>query len=207
MAWAFLKNSYLRIVDGLSKNEITAVKAGIRALEDEKIHHEKINDFLDALLTTINPYESKAQASQNTTDGTVHAGGDLDETSFESGMEDHFGKEPADSSVAWPGSEENFSDIIAQIPHESPWLIGMSEGFVGSIKSADRKILGRALAALNDLCRDPMASRGDTIKPLGRELKGCWRYQIEKFRIIYKPDGDKKEITLISMEPHGTANG
>jgi mRNA-degrading endonuclease RelE of RelBE toxin-antitoxin system len=196
----YLKLGYLRIVGGLTKSEITAIKSGIRALENKKIHHEGIKEFFDKLLITITPNENNTKLSSNSTTKTISIQKDHDNASLEYEESFQFDEGPVDFCVEEVEGEEDFSDIIANIPRVSPWLIGMSEGFIKSIKHADRRILGHVLVGLTDLFRDPMIVKVDTIKPLGRELRGCWRYRIEKFRLIYKPDEVTKKITLISME-------
>jgi hypothetical protein len=133
MVLTFLRNSYLRIVDGLSKSEISDVKSGFRALENNKIHHERINDYLDKLLMTITPNESNSKFSPNSTTKPINMEEDLDDTSFESDISFQYGEGSPDFSVDWVDGEEDFSKIISNIPRESPWLIGMSEGFIRSI--------------------------------------------------------------------------
>jgi mRNA-degrading endonuclease RelE of RelBE toxin-antitoxin system len=201
----FLKLGYLRIVGGLTKSEITAIKSGIRALEDKKVHHEGIKEFFDKLLIMITPNENNTKLSSASNTKPISIKKDLDNASLESEKSFQFDEAPTSFHVDFFEGEEEFSDVLANIPHESPWLIGMSEGFIRSIKHADRRVLGHLLVGLTDLCRDPMIVRGNTIKPLGRELRGCWRYRIEKFRLIYKPDESTKKITLISVETRGRA--
>lgn len=86
-----------------------------------------------------------------------------------------------------------------------PWYIGMSSGFSRAITSIDRKLQERILEALADLTKNPLEIRGDTVKPLGGGLKGCWRYRIGDFRMIYSADRKSGNVTLLTFVPRGSA--
>lgn len=81
----------------------------------------------------------------------------------------------------------------------STWLVGMSEDFIKSIQKIDKKLSGRILDAMTHICKTPVTPKGDTIKPLSSDLKGLWRYRIGDFRLVYKPDTAKKQVTLLSF--------
>lgn len=86
---------------------------------------------------------------------------------------------------------------------EPEWYIGMSNKFIKSMRSIDRKMQGRILEALKMLSADPKTPKGDTIKALTGDLNGLWRYRIRDFRLIYHADSIKKRILLLSFEARG----
>jgi len=83
------------------------------------------------------------------------------------------------------------------------WYIGITSNFTKSIKKIDKKIQGRILEAIAKITADPMATNGNTIKPLSGEKRGMWRYRIGDFRIIYHPDKISKHILLLTFSPRG----
>ena len=85
-----------------------------------------------------------------------------------------------------------------------PWYLGWSSSFGKAIDKIDRTIQGRILEALSDIVKNPLMIRGDTIKPLTGELKGCWRYRIGAFRLVYAPDQSTGNITLLAFEARGS---
>ena len=80
----------------------------------------------------------------------------------------------------------------------------MSSGFMKDITHIDRKLQGRILEALADIAADPLTVRGDTVKPLSRELAGNWRYRIGDHRVIYLPDKLSGDITLLAFAARGS---
>jgi mRNA-degrading endonuclease RelE of RelBE toxin-antitoxin system len=86
-----------------------------------------------------------------------------------------------------------------------PWFVGMSSSFSKDITKIDPTIQGRILEALVKITESPTEVRGDTVKPLVGDLKGCWRYRIAGFRIIYSPDRATGNITLLAFESRGSA--
>jgi len=87
------------------------------------------------------------------------------------------------------------------IEREPDWLIGLSAEFMKSIKRVDKKIKGRILEAIQLICKNPVALKGDTIKPLSDQYKGLWRYRIGDYRLVYQPDNDNRQVTLLSFAP------
>ena len=85
-----------------------------------------------------------------------------------------------------------------------PWYIGMSSSFSKDITHIDRKLQGRILEALVDLAAAPITVRGDTVKPLSRELAGKWRYRIGDYRVIYLPDQSTGDVTLLAFDSRGS---
>ena len=84
-----------------------------------------------------------------------------------------------------------------------PWFLGMSKEFQKDISHIDRKLQGKILEALTDLVTQPTEPRGDTVKPLKAEFRGCWRYRIGDFRLVYSPDMETGNITLLAFSARG----
>lgn len=79
----------------------------------------------------------------------------------------------------------------------SSWNIGISKEFEKRFKSLikkDEQLRRRILKAINKLKDNPYSG-----KPLSYDLKGLWSLRIGKYRIIYRIDGKKKIIWLISI--------
>ena len=81
----------------------------------------------------------------------------------------------------------------------------MTKDFRRDISQIDRKLQGKILEALSDLVTQPVELRGDTVKPLKAGLRGCWRYRIGDFRLLYSPDLDTGNITLLAFSARGDA--
>jgi len=111
------------------------------------------------------------------------------------------GAKPPPPRYIGPRSEE---ERVKKATKRS-WMLAMSNSFVDSIKKIDGKLRGRVLECLSHLSRDPMSLKGDTVKPLGGELKGWWRYRLGDYRLIYAPDQDRMEILLVDFVPRGGA--
>ena len=90
-------------------------------------------------------------------------------------------------------------------PTKEEWRFSMTSEFQKSTTRLDKKLLGRILEAIADICKKPTESRGDTIKPLQGELKGKWRYRIGDYRLIYQPDEQTHTVFLLAMFPRGSA--
>jgi len=86
-----------------------------------------------------------------------------------------------------------------------PWFVGMSSAFAKQVSCIDRTLQGRILEALTDLAKNPLEMRGDTVKPLSGDFKGCWRYRIGPYRLIYSPDSNTGDITLLAFAARGGA--
>jgi mRNA-degrading endonuclease RelE of RelBE toxin-antitoxin system len=89
--------------------------------------------------------------------------------------------------------------------HRLSWTIGLSDDFLKSIGSIDRKMQGRILEAISKLIRAPTEAVGDTVKPLTKNLAGLWRYRIGDYRLVYQPDTESRGVVLISFSPRGGA--
>ena len=84
-----------------------------------------------------------------------------------------------------------------------PWTINLTKGFAKSAEKLDKKMQGRVLTALIELCRSPDTPHGDTIKPLEGERSGDWRYRIGDYRVIYRPDHGRREVLLLEVASRG----
>ncbi len=91
-------------------------------------------------------------------------------------------------------------EVSVSFPPRDTWDIGMSDEFIRSLSKSDKKLMGRILEAMTQICKTPMAPKGDTIKPLVSNLKGLWRYRIGDFRLINKPEVDQKRVILLAFE-------
>lgn len=92
------------------------------------------------------------------------------------------------------------------VPHETltyQWTIAMTSGFRKAISNVDKRLQGRVLEAISDLCAEPMQSRGDTVRPLGGERKGRWRYRVGDWRLVYQPDAKSRVVFLADFAPRG----
>jgi mRNA-degrading endonuclease RelE of RelBE toxin-antitoxin system len=87
------------------------------------------------------------------------------------------------------------------------WLLAMTHDFIKEIQSIDRKLQGRILEAIGDICQNPVTIRGDTVKPLSHEMKGLWRYRLGDYRLIYQPVPATRQIILIRFDSRGGVYG
>ena len=85
-----------------------------------------------------------------------------------------------------------------------PWYLGLSNSFKNSVRNIDRKLQGRILDALMEIADDPITPRGDTVRALAGPLAGCWRYRIGDFRLVYEPDRESGNITVLSFASRGS---
>jgi mRNA interferase RelE/StbE len=84
------------------------------------------------------------------------------------------------------------------------WKFGFEPSFKKSLSGLDAKIRGRILSAISLLMENPIAPKGDTIKPLGDERAGQWRYRIGNYRLIYSADLSAKTVALLAIGPRGS---
>ena len=85
-----------------------------------------------------------------------------------------------------------------------PWFVGLASGFIKDVENIDKKLQGRILEAITALTKDPLTPRGDTIKPLSGEFAGYWRYRIGDHRLIYAPDREAGNLTLLAFASRGS---
>ena len=53
--------------------------------------------------------------------------------------------------------------------------------------------------AVGEIRQHPTSPRGNTVKPLTRDLKGMWRYRIGDYRLVYRPDDERRVVHLRSV--------
>jgi mRNA-degrading endonuclease RelE of RelBE toxin-antitoxin system len=68
----------------------------------------------------------------------------------------------------------------------------------------DKKTQGRILEAIGKISRAPTVAAGDTVKALSGELKGCWRYRIDDYRLVYRPQYRFNRIVLLLFASRGS---
>lgn len=94
------------------------------------------------------------------------------------------------------------------IQGEDEWGLYQSDEFRKCVKKIqDKTLRGRMFDAITDLFANPMVIKGDTVKPLEGDKKGCWRYRIGDYRLIYFPIIQTKRIVLISFGGRGHVYG
>ena len=103
-----------------------------------------------------------------------------------------------------PAESTDAKQVVAT-KRPPPWCVGLSKNFSKAIVGIDRKLQGRILEALNDISSDPLTPRGDTVKPLQGDLRGCWRYRIGSYRLIYSADLSTGDITLLAFAARGSS--
>lgn len=87
------------------------------------------------------------------------------------------------------------------------WLFSLTSKFRDSVSRLDKKLQGRILGSVMQICQNPMEPHGDTVRPLSGDLKGKWRYRIGDYRLIYQPDEKNRIIFLLAVFPRGEAYG
>lgn len=77
------------------------------------------------------------------------------------------------------------------------WGLHLTKEFRKNISGIDRKLQGRVLEALSEISSSPLSQRGNTIKPLSKNLRGYWRYRLGDHRLVYYPDPAAKNVTIL----------
>jgi len=94
--------------------------------------------------------------------------------------------------------------ILFQGPAFPEWSIGMTDDFKKSVSNIDRKLQGRILEAISRIYEAPITPRGDTVKLLGGDMAGFWRFRVGDFRLVYWPDVERKRILLVGFSSRGS---
>ena len=84
-------------------------------------------------------------------------------------------------------------------PPSDDWLIALTSPFRKQLNGLDKNMQGRVMAAIAEICRDPKARHGDTVKPLVRELSGLWRYRLGGYRLVYDPVESRRTVFLMAV--------
>ena len=87
---------------------------------------------------------------------------------------------------------------------ERAWRFTLAKPFRHDLRQQPQ-LLEPVIAAIMELCANPFSARGNTVKPLVRELAGMWRYRIGNFRLIYRPDEDRRVVDVLALKPRGRA--
>ena len=82
---------------------------------------------------------------------------------------------------------------------EREWRFTAASKFIKDVKKQRLDLFDRVLQAIEEIRQHTTLPRGNTIKRLERDLKGMWRYRIGDFRIVYKPDDDRRVVCLLSI--------
>jgi mRNA-degrading endonuclease RelE of RelBE toxin-antitoxin system len=77
----------------------------------------------------------------------------------------------------------------------------MTNEFVSNVRCVDKKLKGAIPDALGRIVKAPLTATGDTLKPLGGDKKGLWRFRLGDYRLVYKPEAERRIITLIAFAP------
>lgn len=104
-------------------------------------------------------------------------------------------------------SEAKYSAVVttADIQGVSDdWLFSITSEFRKEVLPLDKKMQGKIMAAIAEICRNPMKSRGDTVKLLSGELAGKWRFRIGDYRLVYLPNEGKHTVYLLAIRPRGS---
>ncbi len=99
------------------------------------------------------------------------------------------------SVVATPADIQAVSD---------DWLFSITSEFRKEVSPLDKKMQGKIMAAIAEICRNPLKPRGDTVKPLSGELAGKWRFRLGDYRLVYLPDVRKQTVHLLAIRPRGS---
>jgi mRNA-degrading endonuclease RelE of RelBE toxin-antitoxin system len=88
-------------------------------------------------------------------------------------------------------------------PDQADWMFSITSEFRKEVSKLDKKMEGRVMEAIVEICRDPLTQRGDTWKPLTGELRGMWRYRLGDYRLICKPEKPKHTVFLLAVGARG----
>ncbi|MCY3753268.1 MAG: type II toxin-antitoxin system YoeB family toxin, partial [Alphaproteobacteria bacterium] len=67
------------------------------------------------------------------------------------------------------------------------------------------KLFERVANSIMEICKDPMTPRGNTIKRLSGDMSGYWRYRLGDFRLVYRPEIDRRIVYCYRLVPRGGA--
>lgn len=80
------------------------------------------------------------------------------------------------------------------------WLVGLSSIFRQSVATLNITAQGHLLVMIMDLCKNPVAQRGDVVRHLPGELGRFWRYQAGTMRLVYFPDRAYRRVMLLYLD-------
>jgi addiction module RelE/StbE family toxin len=95
---------------------------------------------------------------------------------------------------------KSFKPLRFPDPNAKEWIVKFTPTFAKSLKKCDGKLKSKVTDAVSELSRNPLTVKGNTIKPLSRNLKGLWRYRIGGYRIVYTAEiTHRPTIILLSF--------
>jgi mRNA-degrading endonuclease RelE of RelBE toxin-antitoxin system len=168
----------------MNENLLTLISDGLAEVRSNAVYHQELERAVARIDDIWHP-KPKAEESRRAEIGlrSIHDEEDR-------GLDSRTGRARAEAA--------------APPKRPPPWYIGMSSNFSKAISKIDRKLQGRILEALAHITESPTTIRGDTVKPLTGELKGCWRYRLGDYRLIYSPDQSSGDITLLAFASRGS---
>jgi mRNA-degrading endonuclease RelE of RelBE toxin-antitoxin system len=211
--------------DILAREEIAAIKSGLRDLRDGAVHIIPFFDVdaLDELWLLDRrrnlPQESAAiekvlpmMEDSSAEMRSEEEPGEEERQLLPSAQKEFPESPPQAKKRASYREQRLFKGRISEAQYEfdtSPkaekaaWSIAMPETFTKSITGLDKKLQGRILEALGKIVKDPPKEIGDTVKPLSRDKKGLWRYRIGDYRLVYRPEVETSRIVLLTCGARG----
>lgn len=99
--------------------------------------------------------------------------------------------------------KKSVDPIDLEKDEKTKWDISLSNEFIKSTKKIEKNKQRRILDAINIIKEKPIQTHGNTIKPLGGNHSGLWRYRIGQDRLVYYPDKKSKKIILIVFTTRG----
>ncbi len=84
------------------------------------------------------------------------------------------------------------------------WRLAIAGSFARDVRKQPH-LVEQILNSIMEISRDPCTPRGNTIKPLQKDLQGMWRYRIGDYRLLYEPDTEKHIVKLCQFSPRGNA--
>lgn len=82
---------------------------------------------------------------------------------------------------------------------EEDWRLIQSRAFRKNLESFDRAMGNKVFAALEELTKNPIECRGNTIKRLKGSKKHMWRYRIGDYRLLYIPLKEVAQVLLVTF--------
>ena len=95
----------------------------------------------------------------------------------------------------WRGGNPN---LVGSGEGDGKWRFKATSKFIKDVKTRV-DLFDPMLKALEEIRQGPTKARGNTVRPLTRELKGKWRYRIRDYRLVYEPDGKQHVVNLLSV--------
>ena len=115
----------------------------------------------------------------------------------------------AEEDIVEPHSIESVGEVLGGGNPASPsdvregrWRLAMLSGFQKEVWRQP-KLFERAANAIVEICKEPMTPRTNTITRLTGDMRGYWRYRMGDFRLVYRPDNDRRIVYFYRLAPRG----